>query len=175
MEATHGSQFTSYTRQCSQQTEFHIQSLSLSEVCSFLNPKSAAQTYGQSAMLRTARAIQSKKAPPNVQIERDSLPQVYTCSKCPSYARYAKIADCPRVGSNGRWGAKSEHVKTKSYNSGLERYSGTTPLVCDFSAWFSLSSSLPTLSSCSTSHFSASSAATQPDPALVMACRYLLS
>jgi hypothetical protein len=160
-----------------QQIEFHIQSLYLSDVCPCLSLslKSAAQTYGQSAMPKTARAIQSKKAPSNVKIERNSLSPGYTCSKCPSYARYAKMADCPRVSDDSRWGAKSEQVKTKIYNSGLERYSGTTPLVCDFSAWFSLSSSLLTLSSCSTSHFSASSAAMQPEPALVMACRYLLS
>ena len=50
------------------------------------------------------------------------------------------------------------------YKSGFERYSGTTPLTWDFSAWFSTSSSLFTSSSCSASHFSASSAATHPEP-----------
>lgn len=51
-----------------------------------------------------------------------------------------------------------------AHKSGFERYSGTTPLVWDFSAWFSTSNSFCTLSSCSASHFSASRAATQPDP-----------
>lgn len=53
---------------------------------------------------------------------------------------------------------------SNSHKSGLERYSGTTPLVCDFSAWFSVSSWFSTPSSFSASHFSASSAATQPEP-----------
>ena len=38
------------------------------------------------------------------------------------------------------------------------------PLVCDFSAWISFSSSFGTSSSFSASHFSASRAAMQPDP-----------
>lgn len=50
------------------------------------------------------------------------------------------------------------------YKSGFDRYSGTTPLTWDFSAWFSTSSSFVTLSSCSASHFSASRAAMQPEP-----------
>lgn len=54
------------------------------------------------------------------------------------------------------------------YKRGLERYSGTTPLVWLFSAWFSVSSALPTLSSASARNFSASRAAMHPDPVMVV-------
>lgn len=79
---------------------------------------------------------------------------------------------------------------------GFDRYSGTMPLIWDFSAWFSVSSGFSTSVSCSASHFSASRAAMHPEPfpfvsshespqenlgadqnipALVIACRYFLS